>query len=346
MEVKIIRNLVVVLLMFWLASCSHTRTYEEAYNEGYYLQSINILALNIEQKGIAKFKQEDAEHLRNLVNRVMVKYEADLADSAANDYEDKISTYNKLMEMHDRLSNQFYSNELTFFLNAYSRLDINENLFKCYVIKANSIVATDIEGYKAKVDLYHNALELKPSRDVQKLYDINNNKYIMLVIENLYQKAKEYADYHNYEDARKTLEQAKKLYYSVKIKKYKDIDKLIDDYWDKEQALFERQLIREQQEKEQKRIANRDKTKVYCADTQCENAVNYATHYSSDIVFVRNESEADAKVSFQKQTDGTLNVYCDTDRCKEKVKREVRNNNVNFVRYENEADVTIKDKKY
>lgn len=228
MEVKIIRNLIVVLLMFWLASCSHTRTYEEAYNEGYYLQSINILALNIEQKGIAKFKQEDAEHLRNLVNRVMVKYEADLADSAANDYEDKISTYNKLMEMHDRLSNQFYSPELSFFLDKYTSSKLKQDIAKVYYDQANSIVAKDSESYKKKAELYKQGLDIYDYKDINASYKKANNRYLQLVAQEYYKIGQQAARKKDYHQAAAAFNKAAEVY--SPIGHYKDSEKLANYY--------------------------------------------------------------------------------------------------------------------
>ncbi|MCO6560461.1 MAG: hypothetical protein J6574_05045, partial [Gilliamella sp.] len=100
------RIIIAVFFMFLLAAC-HIRTAEEAYKEGKYLESINLLADSIEEKGTAKLGQQDVQRLQNIVNNVMQHYESILLNTSKLDYAKRIECYQNLFAMKLRLSDRF-----------------------------------------------------------------------------------------------------------------------------------------------------------------------------------------------------------------------------------------------
>ncbi|OCG68135.1 hypothetical protein A9G39_03470 [Gilliamella sp. Imp1-6] len=109
------RIIIAVFFMFLLAAC-HTRTAEEAYKEGKYLESINLLADSLEDKGTAKLGQKDVQRLQNIVNSVMQHYETTLSNTNNQDYAKRIECYQNLLAMKLRLSDRFYSQEISFLI--------------------------------------------------------------------------------------------------------------------------------------------------------------------------------------------------------------------------------------
>jgi len=78
------RALFVIFLIFILAACSSRRTAEDAYKEGKYLESIDLIALDMEEKGQAKLEVDDLSRFSQMVSNVMAFYESQLLSHLAN----------------------------------------------------------------------------------------------------------------------------------------------------------------------------------------------------------------------------------------------------------------------
>lgn len=224
------RIIIAALFMLLLTGCVHTRTSEEAYAEGNYLESIHLLALDIEKKGPEKFDQETSIKLHNLVINIMVYYETTLANTAKTDFDNHIMIYNQLSEMRERLSNQFYSQELGFFLNKYSAEKLNKVIAKTYYDEGNSITAKDSASFKRKADLYQKGLNAYNYKNIKSLYKINNTKYMQLAAKEYYEQGKIYVKQHSYQAAGEAFQNAVIVY--KPLGKYKDSEKLAI-YYDK-----------------------------------------------------------------------------------------------------------------
>ncbi|MBI0112770.1 MULTISPECIES: hypothetical protein [unclassified Gilliamella] len=59
------RTIIAIFCIFLLTAC-HTRTAEDAFKEGRYIESINLLAASLDEKGPAKFDQQDAKRLQTI----------------------------------------------------------------------------------------------------------------------------------------------------------------------------------------------------------------------------------------------------------------------------------------
>jgi hypothetical protein len=224
------RIVIAVLFMLLLASCCHTRTSEEAYAQGNYLESIHLLALDIEQAGPDKFNQDKAIKLHDLVENVMVYYETVLANTAKTDFDSRIMTNNKLSEMRARLSNHFYSQELGFFLDKYTAAKLNENIAKAYYDQGHSIIAHDSADYKKKADLYQKGLSFYNYKDIARLFKLNNTKYMQLAAKEFYDQGKNFVRMQFYKNATEAFQNAALVY--KPLGKYKDSEKLAS-YYDK-----------------------------------------------------------------------------------------------------------------
>lgn len=287
------RIVIAVLLMLFVASCSHTRTSEEAYAEGFYLESINLLAVDIEEKGATKFKQNDANHLRDLVNKVMLKYETDLSNFKSTDFDNRAMTYDKLLEMRSRLSNRFYSQEVSFFLDKYTSSKLQENMAKIYYEKGNLIVGKNGESYKNKADLYRKGLDIYNYKDIEKLYKLYNTKYIQTTARELYNAAKLYAKQGDYQAAAIHFENVIGVY--KPLGKYKDSEKLAKYY--------DNLYLTKSAKKTYSNTSDymrKSKVRVHCRSSECENFLggvtgqyNYAEQDSNADVYIDISSSVD-----------------------------------------------------
>ncbi len=186
-----IRIIIAGLLMFLLVSCSHERTFQEAYAEGSYIESINLLAIKIEEKSEANFKQTDAAQLRQLVTEVMNKYENELANTTKTNDEQRQETYEKLLELNQRLSDHFYSSELAFFLDKYPSERLKQNIANFYTQQANAIPTNSAGDYEKKAALYKKSLDRYYDKNIEKAYIHADTKYRQLVAQTLYNLAKQ-----------------------------------------------------------------------------------------------------------------------------------------------------------
>ncbi|OCG41974.1 hypothetical protein [Gilliamella sp. Bif1-4] len=217
------RIIIAVFFMFLLAAC-HTRTAEEAYKEGKYLESINLLADSIEDKGTAKLGQKDVQRLQNIVNSVMQHYETTLSNTNNQDYAKRIECYQNLLAMKLRLSDRFYSQEISFFDNKYDFTKLQESIAKEYYDYGNSITGTDSKSYRIKADLYKKGFEQYNYKNIESLYNNANKKYMQLAAKDYYDQGKMLAQQGNYKAAADAFNNASEVYQP--LGKYKDSDKL------------------------------------------------------------------------------------------------------------------------
>ena len=163
------RIVITIFVIFFLTAC-HTRTSEEAYKEGKYLESISLLTNNIEEKGLKKYDKDKAEKLRTLVTNVMEHYETNLANTSDTDYKKRIDIYQNLLKMKMMLRDRFYSSTIDFFNNKYDLEQLEQTIAKQYYDYANSITGTDSISYKNKANLYQRGLERYNYKDIEKQY--------------------------------------------------------------------------------------------------------------------------------------------------------------------------------
>lgn len=198
---KLMKIILASLSIFLLVACAHQRTYQDAYEEGNFLQSINLLAGTIEEKSEGNFKQTDVEKLRQLVAEMMNKYETELANTIKSDYENRIEIYQKLLEMSLRLTNHYYSPQLAFFLDKYSSEGLKQKLANIYIEQANAILAIYPGDYEKRAILYKKSLDWYYDKDIEKAYIYSDTRYRQLEAEVLYKLAKQQIQLGDYSTA-------------------------------------------------------------------------------------------------------------------------------------------------
>ncbi|OCG26189.1 hypothetical protein A9G11_00015 [Gilliamella sp. wkB108] len=320
------RIVIAVLLMLFVASCSHTRTFEEAYAEGFYMESINLLAADIEEKGSARFKQNDASQLRDLVNKVMLKYETDLSNYKSTDYDNRIEAYGKLLEMSRRLSNRFYSQEVSFFLDKYTSSKLQENIAKIYYEEGNLIVGNNGESYKSKAVFYRKGFEVYNYKDIEKLYKLYKTKYMQTTARELYDAGKLYAKQGDYQLAAILFENVIRVY--KPLGKYKDSEKL---------ARYYNKLERTNSAKEMYSNAE----KIASSNSSHSQYRKAAEEYSSAAKVYRpygQYRDAESKASDYMRK-GKVRVYCRSSECESILSSVIRQ--YNYAELDSNADVYI-----
>ncbi|WP_334324907.1 hypothetical protein [Gilliamella apicola] len=216
------RIVITIFVIFFLTAC-HTRTSEEAYKEGKYLESISLLTNNIEEKGLKKYDKDKAEKLRTLVTNVMEHYETNLANTSDTDYKKRIDIYQNLLKMKMMLRDRFYSSTVDFFNNKYDSEQLEQTIAKQYYDYANSITGTDSISYKNKANLYQRGLERYNYKDIEKRYQNANTKYMQVAAKEYYDLGKKFAQEKNYKEAATAFSNASQVYQP--LGKYRDSDK-------------------------------------------------------------------------------------------------------------------------
>lgn len=216
------RIVITIFVIFFLTAC-HTRTSEEAYKEGKYLESISLLTNSIEEKGLKKYDKKKAEKLHTLVTNVMEHYETNLANTSSTDYEKRIDIYQNLLKMKMMLRDRFYSSTVDFFNNKYDSEQLEQTIAKQYYDYGNSITGTDSISYKNKANLYQRGLERYNYKDIEKRYQNANTKYMQVAAKEYYDLGKKFAQERNYKEAATAFSNASQVYQP--LGKYRDSDK-------------------------------------------------------------------------------------------------------------------------
>ena len=225
---KLMKIILVSLSIFLLVACTHQRTFQEAYAEGSYIESINLLATKIEKKSEANFKQTDAAQLRQLVTEVMNKYENELANTTKSNDEQRQEIYEKLLELNQRLSDHFYSSELAFFLDKYPSERLKQNIANFYTQQANAIPTNSAGDYEKRAALYKKSLDRYYDKNIEKAYIHADTKYRQLAAQTLYNLAKQEIRSGDYNAALACFRTISVIY--KPLGQYKDTEKLARYY--------------------------------------------------------------------------------------------------------------------
>ncbi|MBI0036903.1 hypothetical protein H3T61_01460 [Gilliamella sp. B14384H2] len=323
------RIIIACLLMFLLMSCSHERTSQDAYAEGSYLESINLLAAKIEEKSEVNFKQTDAEKLSNLVNDVMNKYEDELASTNNTDYKKRIEIYQKLLEMNKRLTNRFYSTELVSFLDKYPDESLRQIIAKDFYDYGNSITGTDSDSYHTKAELYKSGLSYYSYKNIATLYKNANTKYMQIAAKDFYEQGKDFEKQKDYKAAAEAFSQASSVYQP--LGKYKDSDKRAYDNGKKYAT-----LMAEAAYQEAKMLAKSASKRVDFR-TVGEYYRQAANVYSR---FGRYKDAASLANTYKDK--GVISVYCDAYEYCPDIRSAFSADYITFVGSPNYADIKIR----
>ncbi|WP_392561870.1 hypothetical protein RHO12_12220 [Orbus sturtevantii] len=322
------RALLIVLLIAMLAGCSFKRTAEEAYQEGKYLESIDLIALDIEEKGQAKLNADDLTRFSQLVSNVMAFYENQLLSADRTDYSSRIASYEALLTMKTRLSDRFYSQQVYFFNNKYQIKTLRQLIAEEYYLYGNSINATDGQSYLLKATLYRKGMEQYKYKDIEALYSKTNTKYRQVAAQENYQQGKAFAEAKLYKEASKSFVDAADIY--APLGNYKDSRELAAIY-DKKYRLAEAQDFY------QKAIDMQKYANTYSEYRQI--AKNYAD--AAEIYRPYGEYKQASKLAKQYQEKGTIKIYCPANSFSQLIEKSINEEYVRFVTNPNIANVMI-----
>lgn len=222
------RYWIILLFSILLTACTTPRTAEDAFREGKYMESIELIAQFVEEKGQSKLSADDLLRFQNIVNDVMAHYENYLLTAERSNYKARINCYAALLKMKNRLSNRFYSQQIYFFNNKYDLVQLRKLLAEEYYLYGNSITATDSKGYKQKADLYQTGAEYYNYKDIAKLYEKNLTKYVQTAAAEFYQEGQRFTKEGEYKLAASQFLKASNVY--KPLGKYKDSEKLYVEY--------------------------------------------------------------------------------------------------------------------
>lgn len=321
------RTLLVVLFVFLLTACS-SRTAEDAYKEGKYLESIDLIAEYVEDKGEAKLDAEDLERFRKIVSNVMAHYENQLLIAERTDYASRITSYEALLTMKNRLSNRFYSQQVYFFNNKYDIKQLRQLIAEEYYLYGNSINATDAKSYYLKASLYRNGMEQYKYKDIEKLYNQANTKYMQVAAQEYYEQGVKFAAADLYKDAAEYFAKAAEVY--KPLGKYKDSEQLFVVY-DKKYRLNEAQNFYQQAE-DIKSIA----------DTRFEYRQMAALYNDAATIYLPyGDYKNSAKLAKEYQQKGILKIYIPVNHYNALIEKKISADYIQFVNKASLADLTI-----
>ncbi|WP_085247790.1 hypothetical protein [Gilliamella mensalis] len=323
------RIIIAIFFMFLLTAC-HIRTAEDAYKEGKYLESINLLGDSIEDKDPAEFGKQDIQRLQNIVSNVMQHYETSLLNTNNSDYATRIKCYENLLAMKMRLTDRFYSQEISFFDNKYDTTQLQQNIAKEYYNYGNSITGTDSESYRIRADLYGKGLEQYNYKNIESLYNNANTKYMQLAAKEYYDQGKMLERQGNYQAAAEAFNNASAVY--EPLGKYKDSDKLSIDN-DRKYSTQQAEIAYEQAQQLAKTATHRYQFR--------EIAKYYASAAST---YRQYGSFRDANSQADKYTKkGKIKVYYNSLELKSFVLDILSKDFIEFVIYQpSQADITIR----
>ncbi|TSJ92236.1 hypothetical protein FPQ14_03035 [Gilliamella apicola] len=322
------RTIIAIFFIFLLTAC-HTRTAEDAFKEGSYIESINLLTASLDEKGPAKFDQNDAKRLQTIVSSVMQFYEKDLNHFHKYDYPQKIDAYKHLLTMKEILSNRFYSDQISFFNDKYDIRQLKQTLAKEYYDYGNYISGTDSESYRTKAELYKNSLSYDNYKNAATLYKNANTKYMQMAAKNYYEQGKQFEQQGNYKAASEAFSQASSVY--KPLGKYKDSDKQAIDNDKKyctQQAEEAYQEAKQLAMNATKRYEYREVAKYYA---------RAASIYRPYGQYLDASSLAE---TYEKK--GLIKVYCYSSSFIEEIRNQLSANYIKFVNYSRDADLDIK----
>ncbi|WP_392551850.1 hypothetical protein RHO14_10280 [Orbus wheelerorum] len=323
------RALFVIFLIFILAACSSRRTAEDAYKEGKYLESIELIALDMEEKGQAKLDADDLARFSQMVSNVMAFYENQLLSADRTDYATRITSYESLLQMKTRLSDRFYSQQVYFFNNKYDIKQLRQLIAEEYYLYGNSINATDGQSYYRKATLYRKGMEQYKYKDIEVLYKKTNTKYMQVAAQENYQQGKALAEIKSYKEASEHFTNAADIY--EPLGKYKDSRELATVY-DKKYRLIEAQNFY-QQASDMKKYAN-----TYYEYREIANLYDNA----AKIYRPYGEYKESSKLARQYQEKGIIKIYCPPGSYFKLIEKSISENYIRLVTNQSIANITIK----
>ncbi|RKS85181.1 hypothetical protein DES39_1690 [Orbus hercynius] len=322
------RLLLLALSIFILVGCASPRTAQDAYKEGQYVESIELAALSVEEKGESKLDAADLEEFRTLVGNVMAHYENQLLTANRTDYASRINSYEALLQIKNRLSNRFYSQQVYFFNNKYDIKQLRQVIAEEYYVYGNSIDAKDGDSYRLKTNLYRKGLEQYNYKDIEALYNKTNKKYMQVAAKEYYDKGTILAESGLYQYAAESFASASEVY--KPLGKYKNSDELFVVY-DKKYRAIEAGKLYQQAEAIRK-----------SATTHAEyREIAQLYHDAGEIYQPYGDYKGSAKLFEQYQQKGQLRIYFPPSKYSQLIQANLKDDYIKFVTNPSTADLVI-----
>lgn len=322
----IMKKLLVIFFAFLLIACA--RTAEDAYKEGKYMESIDLITQHIEGKGQSQVSKDDLDRFRQIVSNVSAHYEDNLLKADLTDYQKRIESYESLLNMRNKFNNQFYSQQVDFFNNKYSINELRQLIAKEYYLYGNSINATDGDSYLVKATLYRKGMEQYKYKDIDALYKKTNTKYMQVAANEYYQKGKELAEVESYKDAADYFSKAAAVY--KPLGKYKDSENLSNLYNKKYRSSEAQEYYDEAKSIGEYAKTRREYRKMAALYEHAESV--YGTYGSY--------RDASSLASKYKQK-GMIKIYVPQSEYKSMIEKEVNADYVTFVSSQSASDIMI-----
>lgn len=321
------KALFLMLFILLLTACA-ARTAEDAYKEGKYLESIELAASYVEDKGETKLDADDLASFQKIVSNVMAHYENQLLTAERTDYASRISSYEALLQMKNRLSNRFYSQQVYFFNNKYEIKQLRQLIAEEYYLYGNSINATDADSYYLKANLYRQGMEQYKYKDIEALYNKTYTKYMQVAAKEYYEQGQQLAKTQLYKEAAEAFSQAVEVY--KPLGKYKDSEQLFVVY-DKKYRLNEAQNFYQQAE-EIKKLATTHFEYRQMAELYNDAATIYQPY---------GDYKGSAALARQYQQKGILKIYYPPTQYSQLIKNRLNADYIQFVSNQAMADIVI-----
>ncbi|MBC9131132.1 hypothetical protein FcAc13_07395 [Frischella sp. Ac13] len=222
------RIIFLVCCILMLSACISSRQAEQAYKKGNYLKSIDLIAAFVEEKGEAKLDANDLTRFRQIVGDVAAHYENALLSADRTNYGSRIQSYEALLKMKVRLSERFFSQQISFFNNKYSIIGLRKAIAEEYYSWGNAVTCQSSACYAMRAEKYQKGSEYYKYRDIETLHQQANNQYMQVAAQEFYELGKYYADSGSFQLAAEKFAAASKVY--KPLGKYKDSDQLFVVY--------------------------------------------------------------------------------------------------------------------
>lgn len=222
------RFLLIIGCIFLVSACAMKRTAQDAYREGRYLESIELIAQSVEEKGEGSLNAEDLKRFKKMVTNVMEHYEKALSTASQTDHDSRIQSYEALLQMKRRLTNRFFTPHVSFFDNKYDIMQLRKILAEEYYLSGKSLKCSTTDCYAMQAALYRQGSEHYKYKDIEKLYKQANTKYMNMAAQEYYDQGKKYAAMQLYRSAAENFAKAVEVYQP--LGNYKDSKKLLNIY--------------------------------------------------------------------------------------------------------------------
>ncbi|QIQ22068.1 hypothetical protein [Zophobihabitans entericus] len=222
------RLFIASLFILLLSSCSMARTAEDAFKEGRYLESVELIAQYMEETGQSKLTGDDIIRFQTIIQGAMSHYENDLLAADRTDYARRIDDYKALLTMKNRIGSKFYSQQVYFFNNKYEVLQLRQLIAEEYYLYGKSLKPQTSKEYYQQASIYKSGLEQYKYKDIETLYNASNKKYMELAASEFYTLGQQFAKDGSYKEASEQFKKASDVY--KPLGKYKDSQTLYVEY--------------------------------------------------------------------------------------------------------------------